>query len=197
MLKIGVFGGAFNPVHNGHVNLAAECMKALKLDRLMVVPTAVSPHKQRANVPYEDREQMCRLAFEGMENTEICDIEKHMGGKSYTINTIRELKRRFPSDTRLYLIIGGDMLYYFPKWYKYEALLGECQVVAAARENDDYTDMLEFANKIGRIKVLNLPVTEVSSTEVREKLGKGESAEGLVPEAVLDYINEKGFYRHG
>ena len=196
MLKVGVFGGAFNPVHNGHVNLATECMNLLKLDKMLIVPTSVSPHKQRANISYEHRENMCRLAFEGMDKFEICDIETGFSGKSYTINTIRALKQQYPSDTRFYLIIGGDMLYYFPKWYRYEALLGECQVVAAARENDDYVDMMEFANKIGRIKVLNLPVVEVSSTDIRQKLEAGENPDGLVPQAVLDYINEKGLYKH-
>ena len=138
-------------------------------------------------IAFEDRAKMCELAFaKEIEDGkfEISDIEKRMGGTSYTINTIRELKRQYPDDAVFYLIIGGDMLFYFDKWYRYEALLGECKVVAAARENSEYSDMCEYAAEMGRIKVLNLHVTEVSSTEIREKLKNGESITGFVPEAV-------------
>lgn len=196
MIKIGIFGGAFNPPHNGHVNLAKAAFEALKLDKLLIIPTAAPPHKQRANVSFEDRAEMCRLAFGDEPKFEISDIERHIGGKSYTLNTVKALKELYPKNAVFYLIIGGDMLYYFPKWYKYENLLGECKVVAAARRNDDYVDMLEFANDIGRVKVLNLPVTEVSSTEIREKLLSGEDISGLVPGAVAEFIAEKGLYKN-
>ena len=86
------------------------------------------------------------------------------------------------------------MLFYFEKWYRYESILKECNVVAAARENTEYIDMMEYANELGRVKVLNLPVVEISSTEVREKIAKGESTEGLITPAVAEYIKEKGLY---
>ena len=185
MIKIGVFGGAFNPVHNGHINMVKEAFADLKLQKMLIIPTCVSPHKSNKGlIAFEDRAKMCELAF----------AEKRMGGTSYTINTIRELKRQYPDDAVFYLIIGGDMMFYFDKWYRYEALLGECKVVAAARENSEYSDMCEYAAEMGRIKVLNLHVTEVSSTEIREKLKNGESITGLVPEAVEGYIKERGLY---
>lgn len=198
MIKIGVFGGAFNPVHNGHINMVKEAFADLKLQKMLIIPTCVSPHKSNKGlIAFEDRAKMCELAFaDEIESGkfEISDIEKRMGGTSYTINTIRELKRQYPDDAEFYLIIGGDMLFYFDKWYRYEALLGECKVVAAARENSEYSDMCEYAAEMGRIKVLNLHVTEVSSTEIREKLKNGESITGLVPEAVEGYIKERGLY---
>lgn len=195
MSKIGIFGGAFNPIHNGHIALAKQAHAVLKLQKTLIIPTALSPHKEQTAVSFEDRAQMCRIAFGDDNRFEISDIEKQLGGTSYTINTVRALKELYPKGTEFYLIIGGDMLFYFDKWYRHEALLKECHVVAAARENDCYADMLDYANDMGRIKVLNLPVIEVSSTLVREKISIGESTEGLVPEAVRAYADERGLYR--
>lgn len=195
MSKVGIFGGSFNPVHKGHTELARAAFRILKLDEMLIIPTAQSPHKQTAEVSFEDRAEMCRLAFENDKGFLISDIEKQLGGTSYTINTVRALKEIYPKRTEFYLIIGGDMLFYFEKWYRHEALLKECHVVAAARENDSYVDMLEYANELGRVKVLNLPVTEVSSTELREKLANGEECADLIDDKVKAYISERGLYR--
>lgn len=200
--KTGILGGAFNPVHNGHVHLAKEAISQLKLRKLLVIPTYESPHKNTKLLPFEQRAEMCRLAFSeigegythGNCKIEISDIERQMGGVSYTINTIRELNKIYP-DERFFLIIGGDMLFSFTKWYKYESILKEATVCAAARGGDNYVDMLEYANEIGRIKVLPTEVVDVSSTEIREKLKNNESVSGLVPESVEKYIAENGLYK--
>lgn len=194
MIKIGIFGGAFNPIHKGHVNMANEAFADLKLDKMLIIPTGNPPHKNCPEVSFEDRMEMCRLAFNENAKFEISDIEGKSSKKSYTINTVRALKKKYPENTMFYLLIGGDMLFYFEKWYRYEALLGECKVVAVARENSEYSDMVEYASEIGRIKVLNLSVTEVSSTEIREKIFTGSDVSGLVPEKVLEYIEEKKLY---
>ncbi len=198
MTKIGIFGGAFNPVHSGHVSIAEQAFDDLKLKKLLIVPTERSPHKDSGGLlRYETRAEMCRLAFAdriARGQFEICDVEKRLGGTSYTINTVRQLKKEYPSDTEFYLIIGGDMLFYFEKWYRYEALLGECKVTAAAREEGEYADMCEYAAQVGRIKVLNLNVVSVSSTEIRERLKAKESITGLVPNDVEKYITENGLY---
>lgn len=198
MTKIGIFGGAFNPVHCGHVSIAQQAFDELKLKKMLIVPTAQSPHKSNSGLlDYETRAQMCRLAFfDRVESGqfEICDIENRLGGTSYTINTVRQLKKEYPADTEFYLIIGGDMLFYFEKWYRYEALLGECKVTAAAREENEYADMCEFAARVGRIKVLNLKVVKASSTEIRERLASGKDISGLVPEKVEKYIRDNRLY---
>lgn len=196
MIKTGIFGGAFNPVHNGHVRLAEEAVKQLKLKKLLIIPTFDSPHKDTALAPFEDRMEMCRRAFSHIEGAEICDIERRLGGKSFTINTVRALKNELP-DAQLYLLIGGDMLFYFDKWYKYESLLKETKVCAVARDNDSLVDMMEFANEMGRVKVLPTKAIEISSTEIREKLANGEDISGLVPEAAAGYIAEKKLYSEG
>lgn len=195
MNKIGIFGGSFNPIHKGHTELARAAFKSLKLSEMLIIPTAQSPHKQTAQVSFEERMEMCRLAFAEDKGFTVSDIEQRLGGTSYTINTVRALKELYPKNTEFYLIIGGDMLFYFDKWYRHEALLKECHVIAAARENDSYADMLECANELGRVKVLNLPVTEVSSTELREKIAKGEDTDDMLDERVKAYISERGLYR--
>lgn len=194
MNKVGIFGGAFSPVHKGHIALAKAAYKELKLNEMLIIPTAQSPHKENS-VPFSDRLEMCNIAFKDIDGFAVSDIEKKLGGKSYTINTLRALKEIYPKNTEFYLIIGGDMLFYFEHWYRYEALLKECHVVAAARENDSYADLYEYANELGRVKVLNLPVIEVSSSYIREKIRKGEEVGDLVPAEVMEYINLRGLYR--
>lgn len=197
MTKTGIFGGAFNPVHNGHVNLAREAIEQLKLRKLLVIPTFESPHKATKLLPFDVRAEMCRLAFEGISDkceVTVSDIERQMGGVSYTINTIRELAKQH-HDTQFYLLIGGDMLFSFREWYKYESILKESKVCAIARGGDNFTDMLEFAAEMGRVKVLPTSIVDVSSTEIRGKLAKGEDISELVPRNVAEYIAANDLYR--
>lgn len=197
LIKTGIFGGAFNPVHNGHINLAREAIEQLHLRKLMIIPTFESPHKDTRLVSYEHRAKMCEMAFAGISEkceVEISDIEQRMGGVSYTINTLRELKRTFP-ERQFFLLIGGDMLYTFREWFKYESILKECKVCAVARGGDSFTDMLEFATEIGRVKVLPTGIVDVSSTEIREKIARDEDISGLVPDDVARYIAENNLWR--
>lgn len=194
MSKIGIFGGAFSPVHQGHIALAKAAFKELKLNEMLIIPTSESPHKS-GTIDFSHRMEMCNIAFGGMKGFSVSDIEKKLGGKSYTINTVRALKEIYPKNTEFYLIIGGDMLFYFEHWYRHEALLKECHVVAAARENDSYADLYEYANELGRVRVLNLPVIEVSSSDMRDRIRSGKDTEGLIMPEVLEYINSRGLYR--
>lgn len=197
MIKTGVFGGAFNPPHTGHINLAKEAIEQLKLRKLLVIPTFESPHKATKLAPFEERAEMCRRAFSGISDkceVEICEIERELGGVSYTINTLRALKKRY-EDARFFLLIGGDMLFSFTEWFKYESILKECEVCAAARGGDSFSEMLEYATEIGHIKVLPTNVVDISSTEIREKIQKGEDASEWITEDVRGYIEEKGLYR--
>lgn len=197
MIKTGIFGGAFNPPHKGHINLAKEAIEQLKLRKLLIIPTFESPHKATKLAPFDERAEMCRRAFLGISDkceVEICEIERELGGISYTINTLRALKKRY-DDARFFLLIGGDMLFSFTEWYKYESILKECEVCAAARGGDNFSEMLEYATEVGRIKVLPTNVVDISSTEIREKIQKGEDASEWITEDVRGYIEEKGLYR--
>ncbi len=191
--KTGIFGGAFNPVHNGHVRLAEEAVKQLKLRRLLIIPTYVSPHKHTELLPFEDRAEMCRRAFGHIPGAEVSDIEVRLGGTSYSINTVRALKEMYP-DEQLFLLIGGDMLFSFDKWYKYESLLKETRVCAVARDDDSLVDMMEYANEIGRVKVLPTQAVTMSSTQVRETVANGGDISEMVPAGVAEFIREKGLY---
>lgn len=191
--KTGVFGGAFNPVHNGHVRLAEEAVKQLKLRRLLIIPTYVSPHKHTELLPFEERAEMCRRAFGHIPGAEVSDIEVRLGGTSYSINTVRALKEMYP-DEQLFLLIGGDMLFSFDKWYKYESLLKETKVCAVARDDDSLVDMMEYANEIGRVKVLPTQAVTMSSTQVRETIANGGDISEMVPAGVAEFIREKGLY---
>lgn len=197
MIKTGIFGGAFNPVHNGHVNLAKEAIEQLKLRELLIIPTFEPPHKSTKLLPFDVRAEMCKRAFEGISDkcgVTVSDIEREMGGVSYTINTIRALSGQYP-DRQLFLLIGGDMLFSFKQWYRYESILKESRVCAVARGGDSFTDMLEFAAEMGRVKVLPTNVVDISSTEIRERLAAGGDISELVPRAVAEYIAENDLYR--
>ena len=194
MSKLGVFGGAFDPVHNGHTALVKAVMKELKLAEMIVIPSYDSPLKGETPVTFADRFEMARLAFGDTDGVSVSDIEKKLGGKSYSINTIRALKE-IRTEKDIYFIIGGDQLFTLTKWYRYEALLKECHVTAVTRPGISYTDMQEFANGIGRIKVLNLDIPDISSTVIRGMIGNGEDVHGLVPDSVLRYIETGGLYR--
>jgi len=183
--KIGIFGGAFDPPHTGHVNLAVGVADKLNLDKVIVIPTGVSPHKEASATPYADRLAMAKLAFECHKNFEVSDIE-NKADKSYTVDTLRELKRRYIK-SELYLIIGGDMLTSFDKWRDYEEILKLCKVVAAARE-DNYAELQEYAGKFG-ITLLELPIITASSSGIRDCF-----KEDLLPEAVYNYAKERGLY---
>lgn len=203
MIKTGIFGGAFNPVHNGHVNLAKEAIEQLKLRELLIIPTFEPPHKNTKLLLFDERAEMCRRAFEGISDKckiTVSDIERRMGGISYTINTLRELSKQYHTDDeenarRFYLLIGGDMLFSFKEWYKYESILKESNVCAVARGGDNFTDMLEFAAEMGRVKVLPTNVVDVSSTEIRQRIAEGGDISELVPQSVAEYIAENDLYR--
>ncbi len=191
--RVGIFGGAFDPPHIAHIKLAEAVSERLGLEQLLIMPTYHSPHKPTPLTDYDKRMEMCRLAFT-KKIFKVSDIERQLGGIGYSLDMLREVKKRYPSKTKFFLIIGGDMLFSFKDWFKYESILKECTVVAAAREKDSYTDMCEFAAELGHIRVLNLPVTEISSTEIRQKVNNGESVSGLLSESVEKYIKENNIY---
>lgn len=185
--RIGVFGGAFDPPHIGHVNLAVNAAKKLGLDKVVVIPTGVSPHKAASATPYADRFEMARLAFGQYESFEVSDVE-NKPGKSYTVDTLRLLKERCP-ESDFYLIIGGDMLVGFDKWRGFAEISELCEVVAAARE-DNYGELREYADEFG-VTLLKIPVFRVSSSLIREKFGNRAE---LLPEKVYNYVKERGLY---
>ncbi|MDR0804958.1 MAG: nicotinate (nicotinamide) nucleotide adenylyltransferase [Oscillospiraceae bacterium] len=197
-MRVLLYGGAFDPPHNGHVNIVRSACKELKIKSAVIIPTGHSPHKDGGNVSFVHRAEMARLAFgvlseNGIE-IDVSEVENRVG-KSYTINTLRDLKEVLPKGADTYFLIGADMLYYFDKWYKYESILKETHIVAAARSNtDSYADMVEYSAEIGHIKVLNLPIVETSSTAIREGLKTGADISEYLAPKVYEYIKANKLY---
>ena len=190
-MKIGVFGGTFNPVHMGHVNLVKNFKEDLKLDKLFVIPTGTPPHKKAdETVSDEDRLNMCRFAFDGI--AEVSDTEIMREGKSYTVFTLEELKKKYPND-ELFFLVGSDMLLSFKRWYRWEDILTMCTLCAADRSNAE-TCRDADSDLFDRIIFCDFPKTVVSSSEIREKLKCGEDVSTFLPENVQKYIKEKGLY---
>jgi nicotinate-nucleotide adenylyltransferase len=190
MKKIGVFGGAFNPPHKGHVRLARDFADRLSLTEVMVIPSFIPPHKSAAAlVNAQDRLEMCRLAFCDDPRFTVSATEIERGGKSYTYDTLLEIKKSNPG-AALYLIIGSDMFLTFHTWRRYEDILKICTLCTAARENG-----LTFAENPYNALISDLPALELNSTAIREKLKNGEDIEAYVGGKVAGYINGRGLYR--
>ena len=197
-MRIGIFGGAFNPVHNGHINLAKSYLKSLSLDKLILIPTANPPHKTAAGLACEeDRLNMLSIAFKAVDRVEISDIEFQRNEKSYTYDTVRELRKIY-SDDALFLIIGDDQFLSFDKWYKYDELLSEVVLCTAAREKNKREEIIAFAEKLlngsSNYYLADFEPVVVSSSEIREKIKKNEDISALVPAEVSEYIKDKGLY---
>lgn len=194
-MKIGVFGGTFNPPHNGHVRLAKAAADELKLDKLLVIPSCIPPHKIAAKLADgQERLEMCRLAFGCDPRFEVSPMELERGSRSYTVETLRELKALYP-DSELYFIVGSDMLESFDKWYLWQEILSLSVLCAASREEGYNPDLSRFGKLAERIKIITLDPLEVSSTQIRNTAG--EVSPELLDPKVAAYIREHGLYDDG
>lgn len=194
-MKTGIFGGAFNPVHNGHLALAEQYKKALSLDRIIFIPTANPPHKSSDGL-IDGKHRINMLGLCVGEDELVSDIEFMRDGKSYTYLTICELKEKYPDD-EFFLIVGADQFFYFEKWYKFEEILSACTVVTAAREKNQYYEMLEFKAEHPKLKdvvVSEFDVIDISSSQIRDMIKNGEDVSYYIPESVNRYIKEHRLY---
>ena len=197
--RVGIYGGTFAPIHNGHVSAAKAFMEQMKLDYLFIIPTYMPPHKQidESDDPLY-RLRMCELAFEDTDGVIISDCEIARGGKSYTYDTLCELQR---PNTRLFLLCGTDMVLSFDKWYRFGDIFKMCYPVYVRRENDAMlgnmlvSKIQEYYQKYGVMfrRVITDPI-EISSTEVRRAVAAGEDISDLVPPSVERFIKENRLY---
>lgn len=196
-MKIGIFGGAFNPVHNGHVHLLNNYLDTLSLDKVLLIPTANPPHKNSDGlISGEHRINMLNLAFSNDYRFDVLDIEFKLEGKSYTYNTLIELKKLYPDD-EFYLIIGSDQFFYFHNWYRAEDILNMVTVVTASREDNEYNEMLVYKESNPNMKnaiISSVEAVKVSSSQIREMLKNDENISQLVPDSVNEYIRKNNLY---
>lgn len=196
----GLFGGSFNPIHNGHLHLARSVRRALGLERVVIMPTGEAPHKSSAEyAPAADRLEMCRLAAKPYRWMHISDYETRKSGKSYTVDTLRALREMHP-DTEWTLMIGSDMLLSFRTWREWQEILQIAELCAVSRERGDLPELNACAESLmnevpgANIRVLTVRAMPVSSTEIRQNLQKNADCSCLLPENVVQYIREKHLY---
>lgn len=198
-MRIGIFGGTFNPPHLGHKRLAETMLKAARLDKILIMPTYTPPHKKGSDLASEkDRLNMCRLLFKE-SRFQVSDLEITRGGKSYTVDTIRELKKLYPDD-ELFLIIGSDMLLSFDRWYKFEEILENVTLCVATRENDiSAEDLLSYAKDKLKLDTEDIIISSVeafvcSSTQVRNLIKEESDTEEILEKSVKGYIDMRKLY---
>lgn len=196
MKKIAIFGGTFNPVHTEHVKTAAAAVKELNLDKIIIVPTFLPPHKNVSPAKGADRINMLKLAFRDADKAEISDFEITNGGKSYSYITVEHFKSEYP-DAELYLLIGGDMLKDFKTWKFPERILASAKLAVVTRQ-DRFCDIRlerEYFKSVFKkdFTLLDFAGEEISSTEIRTYLAFGLKPQG-VDEKVIDYIIKNSVY---
>lgn len=198
-IRVGIYGGTFNPPHVGHVRAAEAFAEAIKPEKLLIIPDFLPPHKELAGtVTPAQRLRMCELAFGHITGAQISDMEIKRGGRSYTAHTLEELSAE---DTDLYFLCGTDMILTMDTWYMPEKIFSLATICYIRRESDEMTTgaladkTALYKEKYGaKIIPLDSSVTEISSGDIRKMLKTGD-ADGLVPAGVLEYISEEGLYR--
>ena len=189
-MRIAIFGGTFNPIHKGHMCLAKQAKKALKLDKIVFVPAYIPPHKSSQGVIGADKRfHMIELAISGKPDFSVSRYEINKKKKVYSVETVAYFKKVFPKNTQLFFLAGADSLKGLSRWKKSDRLIGLCEFVAFSRPG------FELDTKTPRIKTINMTALDISSTCVRECIKKDKSITGLVPKAVADYIKQKSLYR--
>ena len=194
--SIGILGGTFNPPHRGHLALARHAQAELGLERVLLMPAHSAPHKGEEGDPGPERRlEMCRLAVGGEAGLEVCALEIERGGPSYTVDTLRAIKQGDPQ-ADLTFIVGADMARTLPAWREPRALVGLAGLAIAEREETGREEVLRALAPLGaRMTFLAMPMLEVSSSQVRERVKAGEPIEGLVAPAVAEYIAAHALYR--
>ena len=220
-MRIGLFGGTFNPVHLGHLRAALEVRQGFELDEIYLIPAALPPHK----VPVElasaaDRLEMLRLAIGADTGLKVSDVELNRSGPSFTIDTVHHFRQTLPAEIRLHLILGLDAFLEFDTWKSFNELLAQIPFIVINRPGegsaaggvpwkimDDYifskvsseytfsfSRSAYLASKRQPIYVLEIAALDISSTMIRRRIGEGRPIDNLVPQKVADYIRTKGLY---
>ncbi|MEQ8525569.1 nicotinate (nicotinamide) nucleotide adenylyltransferase [Gracilimonas sp.] len=189
--RIGLFGGTFDPVHNGHLSIAHSFLESKLIDELWVLLTPYPPHKSQDQTDYDMRLLMLREAFSGIQNLSIKTIENELPKPSYSVQTIRYLKKKHPNQTYLYCM-GEDSLAYFHTWKYYEEILEECELIVARRPGETHTEVEDKILK--RTHFVDHTPLDISSSEIRKKIARGSSISDQVPEEVVKVIEKEQLY---
>ncbi|ASB88285.1 nicotinate-nucleotide adenylyltransferase [Bacillus sonorensis] len=187
MKKIGVFGGTFDPPHNGHLLMANEVLYKMELDEIWFMPNQIPPHKLENSFSLSrHRLEMLKLAISGKERFKVETIELEREGPSYTFDTVRLLKKRYP-DHHFYFIIGADMIEYLPKWSHIDELVKEIQFVGVKRPGFQVDTPYPLV-------YVDVPAFEVSSSLLRDRIKNRQPTDYLIPDEVKVYVKENRLY---
>ncbi len=201
-MRLGLFGGSFDPVHYGHLLLAECCREQCRLDRVLFVPAAIPPHKrEQAGATPESRLEMLKLATYGHEAFDVSGVEINRGGVSYTVDTLRHFRAAEP-EAELFLLLGADMLHDLPHWREAEEVCRLAVIVAVQRAG---VPELDYAGLSGvaepqrieefRAQRVSMPEIGLCSREIRRRVGEGRSVRYWMPRAIEKYIESNGLYR--
>ncbi len=199
MMNIALFGGSFNPVHNGHIALMQTMLREFSLDKIIIMPTYLTPLKDNSYMASaQDRFNMCQLAFENIPGVTVSDWEIKRTVKSYTIETLRYLKTLYPDD-KIHLIMGADSFLQLPRWYEFNEIFSLAKVLTVSRNSDSDTILMETGEKYSadfgcEYAFIKEKVSDLSSTLIREKIANGNDVSNDIPESVWEYIRKKGLY---
>ena len=199
MRKIGILGGTFNPIHCGHLLLAEWARDTLKFDEVWFIPTGHSYMKADGDIlPGEERLHMVRLALEDNSFFRCLDMEIKRHGCTYSYETLEQLKNIYPTDD-LYFIVGADCIFSIENWKCAERIFQSCTLTAAIRDKTSWNELEDKRKELVQkfhCKILLLPFVSlsVSSTEIRQRIKEKKSVRYLMPDKVIRYIEEKGFY---
>ncbi len=196
--RLGIMGGTFNPIHLGHLMIAEEARQTFHLDRVLFIPSYITPNKNIDGATAEQRLAMTRLATADNPYFAVSDLEIRRKGRSYTIDTLRFLKEFYGPSYILYFISGTDTIQDLPQWYKPEEILSLCQFVGATRPDgtQSISQVVEHFGELGKhILKLTVPTMQISSTELRHRIRSGLSVRYMMPKVVIEYIEKHGVYQ--
>lgn len=197
-MRIGIFGGAFDPIHNAHLLLAEQCREQCQLDEVWFVPTRIPPHKTSDKLTNgATRLEMIRLATAGMPAFKASSIELERNEVSWTVDTLGRLKEKRPDD-ELFFLIGADSLRDLPTWREPEKIAALAKIVAVNR-GPASSELAESLNALAepirsRIQLVSIPGQDISSTDIRRRVKAGLSIRFLVPRSIEQYIREHGLF---
>ena len=195
MKKIGIMGGTFDPIHVGHLMIAEAVWDEYKLEKVLFILSANPPHKHDVMTSARHRFNMTLLATCSKPHFEVSSIEMDRTGPSYTIDTIKALKKIYGDDTDFYFIIGADCIHELPSWHKIDELLKICKFIATKRPSYKL-DLSIIAKEFSdyNIQLLETPELEISSTDIRQRIKKGYSIQYITTEQVQQYIRKEELY---